>query len=255
MINPPMTSPSELALFLELPLPVSLVVQPSANILSASAGSPTVFATDTAHYFVVGDRVTISGTPGDPKYVGVHDVTAIPDATHFAIEIGGGASAIPMVATRTSPVGPLTIEEGKLRAGLDWSDGDPRDELMRDFITAARQQVEQDTGLAMLTQVRDIYWAPRAHVGGIMLFPPGQTYPLQAVLGDRPGATDGTTITRIVSGWTSIESLPPLMIQAVGLLVAHYATLGRDLATVDKASAVPMGYAEAIAPHVLVTQI
>src|SRR5258705_9577128 len=51
---------------------------------------------------------------------------------------------------------PLTLDQGKLRAGLDWVAGDPRDALMTGFIQAARSQVEQDTGLALLTQTRDV---------------------------------------------------------------------------------------------------
>ena len=51
---------------------------------------------------------------------------------------------------------PLTIAEGKLRAGLDWADGDARDNLMTTWIKAAREKVEHDTGLALLEQTRDV---------------------------------------------------------------------------------------------------
>jgi uncharacterized phiE125 gp8 family phage protein len=51
---------------------------------------------------------------------------------------------------------PLTLDEAKLRAGLDWAPGDPRDALMTGFIAAARSLVEQRTGLALLTQTREI---------------------------------------------------------------------------------------------------
>jgi len=51
---------------------------------------------------------------------------------------------------------PLTLDEAKLRAGLDWVAGDPRDALMTGFIAAARAKVEHDTGLALLTQTRNV---------------------------------------------------------------------------------------------------
>jgi hypothetical protein len=61
---------------------------------------------------------------------------------------------------------------------------------------------------------------------------------------------------RIVAGWPTADALReemPLLLHAVGLLTAHYATLGRDLAVLDSALAVPYGYAEMIAPYTLVT--
>lgn len=183
---------------------------------------------------------------------------------------------------------PLTLDEGKARAGLNWPDGDPRDDQMRGFIAAARQQVERDTGLALLTQTRDIYLDT---IGGYALDLPSQARPLQSVtsvkwtdtagavntfdpasyvvdLGDaRIGLALGAVwptdlrpfqpfVVRVVSGWTSPEVLlaqEPLLVHAVGLLTAHYATLGRDLASADRASEVPYGYAQAIEPYCRVT--
>ena len=51
---------------------------------------------------------------------------------------------------------PLTLTEAKLRAGLDWAPGDPRDALMTSFIQAARSQVERDTGIALLEQTHTV---------------------------------------------------------------------------------------------------
>jgi hypothetical protein len=45
------------------------------------------------------------------------------------------------------------------------------------------------------------------------------------------------------------------LVQAVGLLTAHYATLGRDLALSGTMTPVPMGYEEAIAPYRLIVLI
>lgn len=190
----------------------------------------------------------------------------------------------------TAPVDePLSLDEAKLRAGLDWIAGDPRDALMRGFIAAARGKVEQDTGLALLTQIRDIYldavpaaWTP--------LSLPWQSTPLQSVTSVTSTDTAGVPhlldpsnyvvdvasgrigvsmtgvwptdlqsfqpwVIRIVSGWPSAADIPPLLIHAVGLMTAHFATVGRDVAAVERVSGieVPYGYDDAIAPYRLVS--
>jgi len=169
---------------------------------------------------------------------------------------------------------PLTLAEGKLRAGLDWSAGDPRDDLMNSWIKAARSQVEQDTGLALLTQIRDVTFADDS--SALYLPLPVQAWPVQsmitpdgrivsaamfrknstrrAVQWSTPTSMSGTW--RIVSGWPTVDDLKaqaPLLVQAVGLLTAHYATFGRD--TVSDArhlEAIPYGYDACIAPYQMV---
>ena len=181
-------------------------------------------------------------------------------------------------------VEPITLDDAKLRAGLDWVAGDPRDALMQSFIAAARQQVEADTGLALLTQTRDVFYDQSP------TFLPAQCRPLQEVVelvaidsrGERridPGlhlllpvlnrplsviplarprvdydGTPGAYRLRVIVGWKTPADLPPLLTQAVGLLTAHYATNGRDLTTVGlNIVATPLGYAEAVAPFQQVT--
>jgi uncharacterized phiE125 gp8 family phage protein len=165
---------------------------------------------------------------------------------------------------------PLTLDEAKLRAGLDWPAGDPRDALMTSFIHAARQKVEQDTGLALCKQTRQITIAIDA--GSTLVLPlPTQALPLLSVtdpLGrarhiDRALRPAALTLPDAVSGeWTIESGWPdaatlaaeaPLLVHAVGLLCAHYATLGRDLAGVGHLSfTVPQGYDDAIDPFRLV---
>jgi len=178
---------------------------------------------------------------------------------------------------------PLTLDEAKLRAGLDWVAGDPRDQLMLGFISAARQQVEADTGLALLTQTRDVFYDQSP------TFLPAQCRPLQqivelvsiddsgehaipaltrALIGVRlqaallPGyggrsTVDGTPTAyrmRVIVGWTAPLQLPPLLVHACGLLTAHYATNGRDLTTSGTIiTTTPLGYAEAVSPFLQVT--
>ena len=161
---------------------------------------------------------------------------------------------------------PLTLDEGKLRAGLDWPASDPRDALMLGFIAAARSQVEQDTGLALLTQTRDVTIYATITDG---IFPlPMQALPVQSLtspVGVRLTAADGWDTLpapiapgtwRIVAGWPTVADLKaeaPLLVHAVGLLTAHYATLGRDLAYEGRAiMPMPQGYEESIAPYRLV---
>lgn len=194
--------------------------------------------------------------------------------------------AVSVVVTPPA-VEPLTVDQAKLRAGLDWIGGDARDALMTDFIKAARSKVERDTGLALLTQTRDIYLdGLPGYSDRIRL--PAQSMPLQAVLSVSTIDTAGNTnvlgagnyvvdtasgriglaygmtwptdlrpfqpvVIRIRSGYADVEALTadaPLLVHAVGLLVAHYATAGRDLVTTGTIiTETPHGYDEAIAGY------
>jgi len=175
---------------------------------------------------------------------------------------------------------PITAAEAKLRAGLDWPTTDPREALMAQYIAAARNLVERETGLALLTQTREIYFCPYDPTAPIPL--PPQSTPLQSftvdawtpvafpvpigmarpVLGMMPMTTDwllpagtvGAKLT-VVAGWPSVDALKaeaPTLIHAVGLLVAHMLTLGKDLAITGAVAAIsetPQGFEDCIAPH------
>lgn len=171
---------------------------------------------------------------------------------------------------------PLTLAEGKLRAGLSWpttDPADPRDQLMQDFIAAARSQVERDTGLALITQTRDVYFYTLP--GGVVALPM-QALPLQEVVEVAPTSTPwrqgpftiaprasgwmfgdvAEGIARVTVGWLSAADLrvqAPLLLQAVGLLTAHFATAGRDaVITGTIATENPIGYEEAIQSYRLI---
>ena len=180
-------------------------------------------------------------------------------------------------ATLAAPIDPepLTLDEAKLRAGLDWTPGDARDALMLEFITAARQQVETDTGIAVPVQARDLFFDTLPSSIAWRDLPP-QSSPLRsvtsitainsagvstvldptaytvAITNDALVLTILTTpadtqrwVVRIESGF---EPIPPSLLQAVGLLTAHYATVGRDLTIVGTTAAeTPLGYCDAIA--------
>lgn len=207
-------------------------------------------------------------------------------APFWAYERGYARFPHPVSVVVTPPATePLTLAEGKLRAGLDWANGDPRDALMQAFIAAARSKVEQDTGLALLTQTRDVYFDTLTETSDGTILLPAQSTPLQSVTSVKSTDTLGVVntldpsnyivdlsgriglsvsgvwpsdvrpfqpfVVRIVSGWTSAAALltaAPLLVHAVGLLTAHYATLGRDLASIDSTQEVPFGYEDAIGP-------
>jgi len=78
---------------------------------------------------------------------------------------------------------------------------------------------------------------------------PPQCTPLQSI---EPADGSAAAVYRIVAGWPDAATLKaeaPLLVHAVGLLVAHYATFGRDLITAEGATVVPLGYSDAIQPH------
>jgi hypothetical protein len=182
---------------------------------------------------------------------------------------------------------PLTVDEAKLRAAMSWAvttPPDPRDQLLTDFITAARAKVENDTGLALLTQVHDLYILDNVYAIPLpMLCTPTQsvedvtpTVTLYDASAPPPcvppwpgwGWYDGCwyipsvyaagTVLRVTAGWETVADLKaqaPGLYHAVGLLVAHYATLGRDLAitgAVASVNTVPETYEDTIQPYKLV---
>lgn len=184
----------------------------------------------------------------------------MPPATEFLIAPWAAPSGVASMLVLGPAEEPLTLEEGKLRAGLDWPSGDPRDDLMLALIKAARQKVEADTGLALIEQTRRI--TITAATGCPMPIPP-QALPLQSISASEgddlpPEILDGaieadyTGSFNVVAGWPDAATLAleaPLLVHAVGLLVAHLATLGRDLAVIEEPFLVPLGYEEAINPY------
>lgn len=178
----------------------------------------------------------------------------------------------------------LTLAQVKLRASLTWPDGDARDELAMSYLAAATRKVEVDSGLALLTQTRDVYLDA---IRSTILQLPAQSRPLQSVTSitstdtagavnilspsqyvvDLAGARVGLAlggswptdlrpfqpyVLRIVAGWVSADLLmaaEPLLVHLVGRLAAHYATVGGDLASLQSVNTVPFGYDDDIAAY------
>ncbi|RPJ53250.1 MAG: hypothetical protein EHM24_33135, partial [Acidobacteria bacterium] len=155
-------------------------------------------------------------------------------ATDFVRAPGSLPSGVISMLVEGPAFEPLTLDEAKLRAGLAWAAGDPRDALMEAFVRAARQKVEQDTGLALAEQTRRVVVNVEAGASWPM---PAQTVPTQSItpegatarLQPRFGPAGAWTFTEttsgsylVVAGWPSIEALQaeaPLLVHAVGLLV------------------------------------
>jgi len=265
----------------------SVRVTPAVAIVASSIAAATVIETLTPHNLVSGDTAAIAGHVGStPAVDGAHVVTVI-DALHVSIPVAVTIAGTGGTVTRTIAVEPLTLAEGKLRAGLEWADGDVRDALMRGFIQTARRQVQHDTGVVPLLETYDVFfdvlpnpialpWRPVAELTSIASIDsagavntlgvtnyhldPGSDAPVPARvglsdLGAWPTDLRGFQpyVLRIVVGYASVALIPPWFVHAVGLLTAHYATLGRDLASADPAAAIPFGYADTIAPYQLVS--
>lgn len=270
-------------------LPV--LVSPAVALVASSLANPTVFETATPHPFVTGDTVAIAGHTGStPALDGSRVVTRI-DALHFSVPISVSVAGVGGTVTRTLARLPLTLAEGKLAAGLDWLDGDPRDAQMMTFIGSATEKVQNDTGLILLLQTFDVFldamplarwplalpWRPVAavtsldyvdaagdrhavEVGGTYELDPGGAAPLPARLALSTFGVWPTDlrpfqpwVLRLVAGWPSVAEIPPSLVHAVAMLTAHYATVGRDLVQVGTIVATtPLGYADVIAPYQLV---
>jgi len=267
-------------------LPV--LVSPAAAIVASSLANPTVVETETPHGFVTGDTVAIVGHVGStPALDGSRVVTRI-DASHFSVPVNVSVAGAGGTVTRTLARLPLTIAEGKLAAGLDWLDGDPRDAQMLTFIGSATAKVQNDTGLILLLQTFDVWfdalctrapvflpWRPIASLvsvdaidsaGGRQSLDvanynldPGSEAPLpaRAAFSTIAWPTDLRAfqpwVLRLMAGWPSVAEIPPSLLHAVAMLTAHYATVGRDLVQVGTIVATtPLGYEEVIAPYQLV---
>jgi uncharacterized phiE125 gp8 family phage protein len=189
----------------------------------------------------------------------------------------------------------FSIGDAKLRAGFTWPSPDERDALMDQFIRTARAKVEFDTGLALLDQTREVYFdtllsniiilpehsMPLTAVasievtntdGSVTILDPS-TYVVDFVsarisLGSpttpMPVYPNARTFQAwkivIESGWADGATLlaeAPVLYHLVGLLISHYATLGRDLATIERGTLdeIPQGYRDLLAPYLPIAVI
>ena len=225
--------------------------------------------------------VTGSGTPGElAQWTGATELgdatggaTPGPPASAFLIPPWGQPRSCFTLLVSAPTEEPLDVEAAKLAAAMTWPvtvPPDPRDAMTADFIKAAREKVEKDTGLALLTQVREVHF-----IEAVDFVPlPAQCTPVQLIedvtarrsrvhLSRQNGVVglvevDAGTVLHVTAGWPSAAALKneaPLLYHAVQLLTAHYLTLGRDVAitgAVASINVVPEGYEDTIQPYRLV---
>lgn len=188
-------------------------------------------------------------------------------------------STWPMRVEKDAPTAePLTLEEAKLRAAVNWPDGDPRDAQLTGFIAAARAYVERRIVRTIPTQTMRLYYdADQIAVGTVLQLPlplvsveavtstsaAGVETPLDpsaytvargpallTIVGPLPGNVQTWEGWRVnVTSGTAADAIDPVLVQVIGLLTAHYQTAGRDLAVLEKRVVeVPQGFEDAIAP-------
>ena len=87
---------------------------------------------------------------------------------------------------------PIDLAAAKVRANFTWTSPDERDALVTSFISAARAKVEFDTGLALLTQTREVYLDV---VTSDVIVLPEHSLPLQSVTSIEVTDTDGNVTT------------------------------------------------------------
>lgn len=265
---------------------IAVLVTPAIVIVSSSVAAASVITTATPHHYVTGDTVAIAGHAGSTPPVDGSRVVIVIDALHFSIALAVTMAGAGGTVTRALAREPLTLADAKLWAGLDWADGDAREALLTIFIAAARKKVQQDTGVVPLLQTFDVYfdalptdrtpialpWRPVPSVTSLIaidsagvpqtldasnyVLDPSSDAPVSARVGLSTTGRWPTDlrsfqpyVLRIVAGHPSIAALPSWVVHAVGLLTAHYATVGRDLASRDPVAEVPLGYADLIAPY------
>jgi len=183
-----------------------------------------------------------------------------------------------VVVVDAGPAGePLSLAQGKLRSGLDFPDGDPRDALMNDMIRAARQSWETQTGMALLTQTQTLLYDAVPPILELIVRPLASVQSVTLMLADgTQQALDPTAYVvdlagsriafidnapanarffqpwaiTVTAGYDTPDKIPGDIIQALGVLVGYWSTLGRDLAAIDIVTEMPYGWDSLIAPYI-----
>jgi uncharacterized phiE125 gp8 family phage protein len=184
------------------------------------------------------------------------------------------------------PAEPITVDQLMQFGRIDRAD---EADLYAAMISAARQQIELDTGLSMIVQRWGLYYAGTPVTGqGLAI----TKTPLQAVssvsymigngvsteipddqwmvvwgpTGDPevqpvpgaswPPAADGQRfLVECTAGLDPTNAAMPLLVQALYVLAAHFATAGRDLVVPVPLTEVPQGYLAMIQPFVRIAVI
>lgn len=243
------------------------LVTPAVPIASSSVANPTVITTTVPHGLASGDTVTIADHVGSTPAVSGALVATVLTSTTFTVPVVVTVGGTGGTVTRTTPVPVITLADAKLHARIDAA-VTAEDVPVANWTRAATAQVENDTGIKLLTQTWD-FVADRFPAVGLITLPFG---PLQNVVyiksydstptlqtmaaGDyvvdtisipgRIGLADGDTWPtdlrafqpvsfRVIVGYDSIAKIPEPLLQAVRLAVAWH-SMQREPTVLERAS-------------------
>ena len=182
-----------------------------------------------------------------------------------------------------APAEPITVEQLVKFGRIDRPD---EADLYGPMISAARQQIELDTGVSLVAQGWELYYDATPVDGqGLALTkgPVQQVLSVSYMIGNNPSTVidDGTWMVaagstgvpevRMVPGasWppaaagqrflvqlvAGVEFVPPLLVQALYILASHFARDGRDLVVPVALTDVPHTYVDCIQPFVRIALI
>lgn len=186
-------------------------------------------------------------------------------------------------------VEPITVDQLVKFGRIDRPD---EVDLYGPMIAAARQQIELRTGISLTTQPWEIYYdeTPTGDQGlGIPKTPLMGVTSVASFIGNAPSVVipdDQWTMAYNAAGYSEVRMVPgfqwpipapgqrflvlctvgydpgppptlppPLLIQALYILAAHFATHGRDLVVAEAMLSVPYTFEDAIQPFVKVAVI
>lgn len=130
-------------------------VTPAVTIVSSSVAAASVITTLVPHGLATGDTVTIAGHVGSTPAVDGSRVVTVLSSLTFTIPVTVTVAGTGGTVTRTVAAPVITLADAKLHVRIDAS-VTAEDVPAANWIKAATQQVENDTGRALALQTFDI---------------------------------------------------------------------------------------------------
>lgn len=139
------------------PHAVAVLVTPAVEIVASTIANPTVLETATPHSLVSGDTVLVAGHTGSTPAVDGSRIVTVIDALHVSVPVNVTVAGAGGTVTRTLAVEPLTLAEARSHLQMDPAIVDQDANILR-WIIAAREWVEQETGISLLLKTYDVYF-------------------------------------------------------------------------------------------------
>jgi len=130
-------------------------VTPAVAIVSSSVATATVITTAVPHGLATGDTVTIAGHVGSTPAVDGSRVVTVLSLLTFTVPVNVSVAGTGGTVTRTLAAPVITLADAKLHARMG-VDVTAEDVPVVNWIKAATQQVENDTGRALAPQTFDL---------------------------------------------------------------------------------------------------